>query len=411
MDKKHPHNDVSQLLRIMAGLWLGYWLVLFVLDSIFYPHPLYPVAYYVVNEFTALVLLIIARGHKLRAHRDPIFLPLVIGLMSALPLIVNHLMGRHLPPGPQTRLEFSTLRLMPVLLMPLVLTAWQYRWRHVVLFSVSIALLTLGLHGLVAPAHNISLLPPLTMATIQLISFLIVGYFISELMRRLREQQRSLEAAHRRVVRYASTLEHLTISRERNRLARELHDTLAHTLSALSVQLETVKAYWDVEPLTAQELLDQALTATRSGLQETRRALTSLRASPLDDLGLLLALRQVAEETADRANARLDLTLPASLPALTPDVEQCLYRVAQEALANAAHHAHARTLALHLAIEGDLLTLRVRDDGVGFDTGAEQAAGHFGLSGMRERTRLVGGNLEVESASEQGTTVQLVVHL
>ena len=90
-------------------------------------------------------------------------------------------------------------------------------------------------------------------------------------------------------------------------MARELHDTLAHSLSGATVQLEAVQALWDVKPGEARQMLDQALEATQSGLTEARRALHSLRASPLDDSGLTLAIRDMAKSTAARANLRLDL--------------------------------------------------------------------------------------------------------
>jgi signal transduction histidine kinase len=208
---------------------------------------------------------------------------------------------------------------------------------------------------------------------------------------------------------YSSTLEDLTISRERNRMARELHDTLAHTLSALSVQLETVKAYWDVDPAAAQQTLDKSLAATRSGLQETRRALKSLRASPLDDLGLALALRKMAEEAAARASLKLDLSLPEQLPALSSDVEQCVYRVAQEAIANAAHHANAQTLIVQVLVNAPQVSLLVRDDGLGFNVEQGETSRHFGLPGMRERAQLVGGQLTIDSQPGQGTAIQLTI--
>lgn len=146
------------------------------------------------------------------------------------------------------------------------------------------------------------------------LGFLVVGYFISTLMRMFQQQQAALAQANAQLINYAATQEDLTISRERNRMARELHDTLAHTLSALSVQLETINAYWEVDPAAAQRMLTTALSVTRAGLQETRRALKSLRASPLDDLGLIQALRQIATETATRANLRLNLQIPERLP-------------------------------------------------------------------------------------------------
>ncbi len=108
---------------------------------------------------------------------------------------------------------------MPVIFMALVLVAWQYRWRHVVFFSVGFTLFSLGLHGLFERPGGPSILPVLTISIVQMVSFLIVGYFISALMYRFREQQQALESSHRQVLHYASTLERLTVSRERNRMA------------------------------------------------------------------------------------------------------------------------------------------------------------------------------------------------
>lgn len=125
-------------------------------------------------------------------------------------------------------------------------------------------------------------------------------------------QQRTLETANRRLVELAASLEKLTISRERNRMARELHDTLAHTLSGLTVHLEAVKAYLDVEPHTAKALLDESLTHTRRGLNETRRALAALRATPLDDLGLVLALRHLVDSATERTDLQPTLELPST---------------------------------------------------------------------------------------------------
>jgi signal transduction histidine kinase len=218
--------------------------------------------------------------------------------------------------------------------------------------------------------------------------------------------------ANAQLVNYAATLEELTVSRERNRMARELHDTLAHTLSGVAVQLETAKAYWDVDPPAARSLLDKSLDTTRAGLVETRRALKALRASPLDDLGLAQALRQLAVETAARANLALQVAVPDQVAVLSPPAEQCLYRVAQEAVANVAQHAQARTLTVRLTAGSSSespTVLLVQDDGIGFDADTAAPAGHFGLAGIRERARLVGGELAVTSRQGQGTQVRLSI--
>jgi signal transduction histidine kinase len=407
MKEKGPETDVGRLLRLAVALWLGYLLALVLIDHLFYPRPVFPPLYYLINGFDASVVLGLVMWPRGRAWLGCAFLPLVIGLMSVVSIVTGNLVP--LLPSPANSPEAIMLRLMPVLFMALVLTAWQYRWRYVILFIGGIALLTMGLHLLFSRPGGASLLPPVTVLVIQTVSFLVVGYFISTLMSQLKMQQDSLAQANAQLTHYTSTLEDLTISRERNRMARELHDTLAHTLSALSVQLETVKAYWDVDPAAAQQTLDKSLAATRSGLQETRRALKSLRASPLDDLGLALALRKMAEEAAARASLKLDLSLPEQLPALSSDVEQCVYRVAQEAIANAAHHANAQTLIVQVLVNAPQVSLLVRDDGLGFNVEQGETSRHFGLPGMRERAQLVGGQLTIDSQPGQGTAIQLTI--
>ncbi|MDY7079809.1 MAG: sensor histidine kinase [Chloroflexota bacterium] len=399
------------ILPLTAGLWLGYLLLLLAIDHLLYPRPVLPLSFYSINGLIALAVLGLALWPRGRTWLGQAFVPLVVVLLSVTPVVLAQVIAlQHPSVGPASGPEAVLLRIMPLLLMALILLVWQYGWRYAILFSGGIALFSLGLHLYFYRPEGPSLLPPMTVLLIQTITFLLVGYFISVLVQQLRRQNESLEQANAQLADYAATLEELTISRERNRMARELHDTLAHTLSALSVQLETVKAYWEVDPTAVQPMLDKALTATRSGLQETRRALKSLRASPLDDLGLSLALRQLATETAQRANLHLDLSVPEHLPSLTPAVEQCIYRVAQEAAANAVHHANAHRLTVRLAFNGGV-SLQVSDDGRGFDPRQAESAGHFGLSGMRERAQLVGGDLSISSHPGGGTTIQLTIAL
>jgi signal transduction histidine kinase len=405
MNEQHPQTNVIAFLPLTVALWSCYLLALVLIDHFLYPRPIFPPRYYLVNGGAALISLGLVHCKRQHRWQKTIVLPATIILLTVVPIVTTRLLVPWFPGSPAHSPEAFMLRQMPPLLIALILTAWQYGWRIVLLFNGSIALLTVVVYlGFMRPGGL--LLPPLTVLLIQIISFLVVGYFISTLICRLQQQQRSLAQANERLTAYATTLEELTISRERNRMARELHDTVAHTLSGLSVQLETVKAYWEIEPERAQGILDTALTTTRAGLQETRRALKSLRASPLEDMGLLLALRQMATETAERANFVLDLSLPQTLPVLTPTVEQCIYRVAQEAINNVAHHANARNLLLHLTCNDGVL-LEVRDDGIGFNPQQTRTPGHFGLPGMQERAALVGSLLTITSQPGQGTTIQL----
>ncbi|MBX0327819.1 sensor histidine kinase [Oscillochloris sp. ZM17-4] len=407
MIEEDSQANIAVFLPLIMALWMSYLLGLALVDHSFYPRPIFPPRYYLLHGLDALVGLGLVLWPQARAWLGRAYVPLLIAMMSVVPVFIAQMTTMQLPPGPASSPESVLLRTMPPLFMALVLTAWQYGWPAVIIYTVGVALCSLGPQLLFARPAAAGLPPSLAVVAIETISFLVVGYFISALIRQLRRQRQALAQANARLTDYAATLEDLTISRERNRMARELHDTLAHTLSALSIQLEAVGAYWEVDPAAAQRMLDTAIGATRSGLQETRRALKSLRASPLDNLGVSRALRQIADEAAARAGLRLELDLPDHLPALPAALEQCLYRVAQEATANVAHHADAQTLALRLSADNGAITLQIRDDGRGFIPERAAAAGHFGLAGMRERAQLLGGALTIISQPGRGTTVQL----
>jgi two-component system sensor histidine kinase UhpB len=174
------------------------------------------------------------------------------------------------------------------------------------------------------------------------------------------------------------------------------------------VQLEAAKVSWDDDLPHAQAKVSQALEDIRRGLGETRRAIHALRATPLEDLGLALALRALAETTAERAGLELRWYGADTPDNLSTEMEQGIYRIAEQALTNIAQHAAARTLEVHLTQEGARLTLTIADDGQGFDLDAASDA-HYGLRGMRERAALLGATLEINSRPGQGTQIRLRV--
>jgi len=235
-----------------------------------------------------------------------------------------------------------------------------------------------------------------------------VGLVTGLLVRNQRRQAAELDDRNRRLAHYASTVEQLAVTQERNRLARELHDTLAHSLSAVAVQIEAAQALSDVDTAAGQKMIEQALESTRSGLTEARRSLKALRASPLEDLGLALAVRDLAESVAARAGLKLELRIGSHLEDLPPAVEQCLYRAAQEALTNVARHANAASVQVAIAQDSGHVRLTVQDDGRGFDTAAV-ADTSFGLMGLRERAESIGARFYVESEKGKGTTVALEI--
>ncbi len=399
-----------RVLRTAAWIWIGYLISLACMDLFIYAgRPMQPVIWYhLINAVPALSFLGLAYTKWLKTSTR-VMLPVMILLISFVPILLNHWFDLRLPPAPLSNVEGMTMRQLPVLFIGLVLVAWHYDLAIVLIYSIGTNIFEFAVVQMLGPFDPERLTIFYFLTIIRTISFIVAGVFITQLIIRLRLQQEALRSANRELAHHASTLENLAVSRERNRLARELHDTLAHTLSGLTVQLETVKAYWEVKPETARQFLAQALAATRSGLDETRRAVKALRASSLEDLGMLEALRKLSESAAERGKLSLDIALPERPPLLSPDVEQCIYRVAQEALENVVHHAVAKKLAVKLSLNTAGTRLTVADDGHGMDVEQAEKAGHFGLSGMRERAQLVGGMLQVSSKPNQGTCVQFEI--
>jgi signal transduction histidine kinase len=423
-------SERTQILRMAAWLWLAYLVFMLGMDWLNYFYrpvplpravllPLYH--YHASNGVLALIFFGLVYTSWIRTRVHSFFLPMMIGLMAVMPVLLSHIFNLQLPPGPLANVEGMILRQLPVLLIGLVLIAWHYNLAIMLGYSLGVNLFDLLLINRPETIKIAGQLNAIYLTIlIRTFSFVMIGVFISHLIVRLRRQQTALQVANQEMTHHASTLENLAVSRERNRLARELHDTLAHSLTALAVQLETVKAYWEVDTATAQQLLEQALAATRSGLDETRRTLKELRASPLEDLGLPLALQKLAESAAERGRLELDLTLPEDALLLSPDVEQCIYRVAQEAVTNVVHHANAHRLTLSLLLDPNVsppndliaISLKVADDGVGISSATTETAalaGHFGLKGMRERAQLAGGVLRVCSQPGQGTCIELEI--
>jgi signal transduction histidine kinase len=289
--------------------------------------------------------------------------------------------------------------------IPLYVVSWQYSMRQVVLFSafasaMNILLLSQALGFMVLISSSLFILLP-----IQLILYLIVGLIVVRVMKTQREQWRQLAEANVRLAQHALTVEQLTISRERNRMARELHDVLAHTLSGVAVELEGLRATMKHDSEQATALLDHSLRAIREGLSETRRALQELRAKPLEDLGLGLAIQTLAESFAGQAGFQLELDIDHNLGDYPAEVQQSIYRIAQEALVNVADHAQAQKVHVQLKRDGDQMQLFIHDDGCGFDPDRSEHENHFGLLGMRERAEMIGGRLSVKSEIGKGTQV------
>jgi two-component system, NarL family, sensor histidine kinase UhpB len=190
---------------------------------------------------------------------------------------------------------------------------------------------------------------------------------------------------------------------ERRRIGQELHDEIGQRLTGILLQLGRAAAEAP-EPL--RERLDGVQDQARAALDEVGALAWQLRPGILDDLGLLSALRALAQTFQDHAGARLNLAVPAHVDPIAPEVELAIYRIAQEGLNNALRHAGAQTIELELRLDGDGLLLVVTDDGRGI--AGDEGEGP-GIRGMRERALLIGGDLRIDSPYGQGTRVRLDV--
>lgn len=201
---------------------------------------------------------------------------------------------------------------------------------------------------------------------------------------------------------------------ERRRLARELHDGLGQNLTALANQLQ--RLFDDargVGNLGLSHRLSDALDLTRGALRDTRELSRLLRPTLLDDLGLDAALNWLARTLSERTGLAIDFKSSLDGQRLHADVETLIYRVTQEALTNVIRHADARSAHIDLSLRGASMSLRVEDDGIGFDPSqllADSERGG-GTRGMRDRAELFGGRLELHSAPGAGTIVQLSLTL
>jgi signal transduction histidine kinase len=241
-----------------------------------------------------------------------------------------------------------------------------------------------------------------TMGSI-LLGFIFTGaavHFAVE-QRRARERAehllKELEAAHARLQAYAVEVETLSVARERQRLAQDVHDEIAHVLTGLLVQIQAIRRLMRTEPAAAAARLATIEEAARRGLDEVRRAVRAMRPEHLEGVGGIEAMRRLCGQYGERTGIRVNfLTDPQAQ--VTPAQEVLLYRTLQECLTNAARHGRASTVWAQLTDAGGRIELRVKDDGVG----AESVRPGMGIGGMQERAQEAGGRFHMSTAPDAG---------
>ncbi|MBS0339146.1 MAG: histidine kinase, partial [Proteobacteria bacterium] len=223
----------------------------------------------------------------------------------------------------------------------------------------------------------------------------------AELDERVRERTEEIS-------RLAKESRDAAVVRERLRLARDLHDTLAHSMMAMLTEIRVLKHMAVSKPEALPDELVRAEQAAREGLSEARLAIDQLRSNPVRDLGLGAALSELAKTLSERSGIALDCRIDPGLSSLAAEPAETVYRMYEEMLRNVERHAGAQQLRVQLARseDGSSVALEIADDGVGFETGAD-AAGHYGLVGLAEQAEAIGADLQISSRPGAGTCIRL----
>ncbi len=244
------------------------------------------------------------------------------------------------------------------------------------------------------------------------LGFIVSGFYIYQLIKA--SQQRGaliteLETTKRQLEDARARDAELAALQERERLARDMHDGLGHTLVALSMQLEAVQRLYPIDPIQASAQIDEMKTLTRNSMASLRRTLAGLRASGLGEHPLHAALETLCGDFRERTGIDHSYQIDAACDGLPRAVAEAVWRVAQESLTNIEKHAQAQCVELTVAVEPLQVAVAIIDDGVGLPNNAEARPNHYGLRGMRERIEGLGGELLLYSNGTGGTHVEATV--
>ncbi len=226
---------------------------------------------------------------------------------------------------------------------------------------------------------------------------------------RLQMQQMAerLDGLNQQLREYAVQAEELATTKERNRLAREIHDSLGHFLTVINVQLEAARVVLDSDQQAAYQALEKAQTLVKDGLSEVRRSVAALRASPMEGQPLTKAIERLVEECQE-SGIRCEWKVSGEVRELPARIEHALYRAVQEGLTNVRKHARASSVKVELdyAAENEV-SLLIEDNGVGLDL--DKVEDGFGLFGLRERVHLLNGRVSLRGAKSEGASLEVVI--
>ncbi len=243
----------------------------------------------------------------------------------------------------------------------------------------------------------------------EILMFALGLFLVLQLVNILLVEQKTrkhLTVAHEQLQQYALQIEDLAAVQERNRIAREIHDSLGHSLTALNVQIQTVVKLWSVDPTSAESFLAQAQRLGEMAMKEVRQSVSALREHVREDHPLEEAIASLVEDfrqgTGLSPNSKITLEVIVPLP-----IVKTLYRIVQEALTNICKYAQATEVKIQVVATNDSVNLLVEDNGKGFSVNEKRTG--FGITGMQERVAALEGyfHLETEPGSGCRITVEL----
>jgi len=320
-------------------------------------------------------------------------------------------MGLNFGIGALTRGHWIALGLNLALIGYVTGALWPNLRRIVLVVLLCLGLLTVNLAMSWGLQEWVQFLPILGLMCAFVVIYVVLFVRQSEARERAQALLGELETTHRQLQEYAAQVEELTISQERERMAGELHDTLAQGLAGLILQLEAIDIHLENgDSIRAQAVVQQAMRRARTTLDEARRAIQALRPAVLEQGSLVDALGREVDQFSATTGIWAAFEVDGDPPDVPPEMAQDLLRIVQEGLSNVARHAQASRVVVRLARVDGGLELVVQDDGVGFDPmDGVGRSGRFGLVGMQQRAGRLGGRLRVESGIGRGTRVSLTV--
>lgn len=238
----------------------------------------------------------------------------------------------------------------------------------------------------------------------------VLGLWISSIISQSTQRRELIEQLEAAQAELAEAKRHEGMLEERQRLAREIHDTLAQGFTSIVMHLEAAEQAMPDDVATAQKHLDRARTTARDSLGQARQVVQDLRPDLLENQSLPDAIMRTAVRWQKECDIPVNITTTGEPIPLHPDIEVTLLRATQEALSNIRKHAQATAVQLTLSYMGDVVILDVQDNGVGINGAAPSPfTGGYGLQAMRERAEHCGGELEVESEPGEGTTLVISI--